>query len=249
MNIFLAAIFGAIIGSFLSVVISRLHKGEKGIIAGRSHCQHCKTPLKAKNLIPIFSWLAQKGRCSACHKPISVTYPLLEISTALVFALTINHFGLEITTLLYLALFTLYIAIFFYDLLYMEIPDRFSLTAIVIAILISLTIKTPAISDALWGGAIGLGFFLAQFLISQGRWIGGGDLRLGALIGLSLGIKGTLVALFSAYMLGAIYASFLLISGKAAKNHQLPFGPFLIAGFAISLIWSQEIIDWYWNIM
>ena len=140
-------------------------------------------------------------------------------------------------------------AIFFYDLKYKEIPDKFSLPAIGIAIAGALIFKTPTLTSMLIGGlAIG-GFFLAQFVLSKGKWIGGGDIRLGALIGLLLGWQLGLVAMIAAYILGSLVSISLLATKKATRKTSIPFGPFLVAGTVIAIFHGQAILGWFMNLI
>lgn len=273
MTTFAAAIIfilGSAIGSFLSVVIYRTNKDKKGIIFSRSICPACKKKIKWRHLIPIFSWLFLRGKCAYCGKKISPHYLSLEIITALSFLIiffkwnfiesfsnitTPELLNYDINTLLaqsfvfYAIIFSFLIVIFFYDLLHKEIPDRFSLPAIAIAIAGNLLLGTQDWLNMLIGGAaIGL-FFALQFLISRGTWIGGGDIRLGALIGVLLGWELGLLALVMAYLIGAFLSIFLLISKKVKRKSQIPFGPFLIMGVYIAFFYGKEILDWYLNVV
>lgn len=261
-------ILGTAIGSFLSVAIYRLHHHEKGIIFSRSICPACKKKLKWRHLIPIFSWIFLGGRCAYCGKKISVHYFLLEIVTGLTFltvflnwnflegagslinpefiSYSINWQTFEIF-LFYLLIFTFLIAIFFHDLLYKEIPDHFSLPAVGVAIAGGLIFGTPVAFDMILGLILISGFFLLQFLISKGKWIGGGDIRLGALIGILLGWEQGLMVLVLAYFVGAIVSILLLMSGKAHRKTAIALGPFLIIATTVAIFWGQQMMDWYFN--
>lgn len=266
----LVFIFGTIIGSFLSVVIYRVRKGKKGIIFSRSICPQCKKKLKWRHLVPVLSWLFLKGKCGYCNKKISPHYLLLELITGLLFLLTflnwnfieaipsivnplIFSYGInwEIfqVFIFYLIEFSLLMAIFFYDLMYKEIPDRFSLPAIAVAIAGGFILGTTAPLGMLIGGAAILGFFLLQFLISKGAWIGGGDLRMGILIGVLLGWKLGLVALIIAYLFGSIVSIALLIQRKITRKSRIPFGPFLVTGIIAAIFFGAQILNWYFGIL
>lgn len=249
--IFVIFVLGATIGSFISVIIDRTKTKKTGIFFGRSQCPNCKKTLKAQNLIPIISWIIQKGKCAKCKKKISSHYPLLELLTGLTLVTTFLTYNFYTTPsqllnfILYTILFTILITIFFYDLLYKEIPDRFSIPAIIIAIIGGLLLNTIHPISMLYGTlAIG-GFFLIQFLISNGRWVGGGDIRLGALMGAILGLRLGFLALVLSYVIGGLFATYLLISKKATRKTQLPFGPFLISGLFLALFFSEEILKTY----
>lgn len=262
----LVFIFGTAIGSFLSVVIHRIRHKQKGILLSHSVCPSCKKKLKWRHLIPVLSWLFLRGKCGFCGKKISTHYFSLELITGLLFLLTflVWNFVLEIpstvnpellnyainwhlfeTFIFYIILFTFLIGIFFYDLLYQEIPDRFSLPAIAVTIVAVLLLGlTPPLSMLIGGAGIFL-FFLAQLVMSKGKWIGGGDLRLGALMGLLLGWKLGLIALIISYFLGSLASVILLIQKKANRKSAIPFGPFLVTGTVIAIFYGNQILSWY----
>lgn len=259
-------ILGTAIGSFISVVIYRLHSKKKGIILSQSICTNCNKKLKWRHLVPIFSWLFMRGKCGYCRKSISYHYLLLELFTGLIFLITFLkwnfvqgsasiidpeflHYSIDWlifeSYIFYLIIFSLLTAIFFYDLKYKEIPDKISLPTIAIAIVGIIIFGEPAWQDALIGASAIFGFFLIQFLISKGKWIGGGDLRLGALMGILLGWKLGLTALIIAYIIGSIISILLLTTGKATRKTAIPFGPFLISGTLIAIFYGNEILTWY----
>lgn len=250
----IAFILGASFGSFASVIIHRIHNQEKGILLGRSKCPNCQKVLKALHLIPVVSWVAQKGRCAFCKKDISSHYPILELFFGLAFAFVYSqfpaHLGASIPQLaFYLISISFLLLIFFYDLIYKEIPDSFSLTAIIITLLAKLISPEllPSLSSMLIGAAIVGGFFLIQFLVSKGTWVGGGDIRLGALMGVLLGWQHGITALILAYLLGGVISILLLIKGKVRGKTEIAFGPFLVTATFIVLFWGDSLIDWYLN--
>lgn len=272
MNILTAiiiAIFGAAIGSFLSVVIFRVRNNKKGILFGRSICPYCKKPLKWRHLIPIFSFLFLRGKCAYCGKRIGKHYFMLELLTALVFVLTFLSWNFLIpiassidpSLISYsidwkiFEIFAFYIletgllmTIFFYDLLYKEIPDRFSLPAIALGILAAFLFGAPTLPSIV---SIGTGlliiavFFGGQILLSKGAWLGGGDLRIGALMAVLLGWESMVLALIIGYVLGALVSIVLLLSKKADRKTAIPFGPFLITGLLVALFLGEQIINFY----
>jgi leader peptidase (prepilin peptidase) / N-methyltransferase len=262
----LLAVFGAALGSFLSVITHRMNVKKKGMLLGRSECPHCKKPLKWNHLIPILSYLALQGECAYCKKRISKHYLLLEAFTATVFVLlflnwnflvmtkslidpSIINYSIDWGVFAQFLFFTieavLLIAIFFYDMKHKEIPDRFSIPAIVVGFAAAFVFGTPEIASILWGLLIIAVFFGGQIVLSKGRWLGGGDLRLGALMAVMLGSEKLVLALILSYLIGAIVSIPLLIAGKADGKTALPFGPFLIAGLLISLFAGTDIIDAY----
>lgn len=255
----LAFILGTIFGSFLSVMIYRTKNDKPGIVLGRSICPFCKKKLRFRYLIPIFSWLFLRGKCGYCGKKIGIHYLALEVITGLIFLVTFLNFNfVEIKFeqlfinyemlklfIFYIIEFLFLMAIFFYDLQYKEIPDRFSITAIALAIAGNLITNTIQPLNMAIGGISIFLFFALQFLLSKGKWIGGGDLRLGMLIGVLLGWEKGLIALIIAYIVGAILSLVLLGMKKLDRKSQIPFGPFLVMGSIIAFFFGKQILDWY----
>lgn len=252
-------IFGTMVGSFLSVLIHRIHEGKSGVIFGRSECPKCKYKLRPLDLIPVFSFIATFGKCRNCKKSISITYPALELMTGFTF-LALYLFAPRIfelhgasystgylhTVLFYYLAFAGLIYTFFYDLKYMEISDRILLPLIGLGVVLPFTpnyFLEP--SNMALGLLIPVLFFGFQILISKGKWIGGGDLRIGALMGVLLGWQAVLVGLMAGYFLGAIVSIGLLMSRKFTRKSMIPFGPFLVVGAYIAFFYGQRIIDWY----
>ena len=143
------------------------------------------------------------------------------------------------------------VVIFVYDLKYYLILDKVVYPAAVVLFLTNPLIYAGAgewwrgVLDALIAATIGCGFFLLQYLISRGKWIGGGDVKMGFLMGLILGIKGLLVALFFSYVIGALVGVGLIVIGKKTMKSQIPFGTFLAVGTLIAMFWGEEILKWY----
>ncbi|MBI4975192.1 prepilin peptidase [Candidatus Peregrinibacteria bacterium] len=273
MTIFSSALIfitGTIIGSFLSVIIYRIKTKQKGIIFSRSMCPHCKKKLKFRYLVPILSWVFLGGKCGYCSKKISTHYIALEIICGTLFlAIFLNYnfleqvqnivdFSLSSSSinyqtfeifLFYIVEFSFLMGIFFYDLLHKEIPDSLSLPAIVIAIAGGLLLNTVSPLNMLIGGIILFGFFALQFLLSRGTWIGGGDLRLGALIGVLLGWQYGIIALVSAYILGALMSIVLIVRGKITRKSTVAFGPYLVTGTLIAFLFGERILSFYLDTM
>ncbi len=240
-------ILGLLLGSFLSVLIHRLHTGEKGIVFGSSLCPKCNKKLGPLELIPLISYILQGGKCKKCKKHIAWHYPVLELSTGLLFVV------MAMTGITPLPLFAIYalifVFIFFYDLLYQEIPDAIMLPAIVLAAIATFHPDTVTFLDGLYGALALVIFFLLQIIISKGKWLGGGDLRIGAFMGFVLGLKLTILAAFFGYLIGAVISVGLLASGKASRKTMIAFGPFLILGTLVALFYGQQLTDWYLNLI
>ncbi|MEI6288005.1 MAG: prepilin peptidase [bacterium] len=256
---FFIFIFGLIIGSFLNVVILRLNNGEK-ISGSRSHCPHCQKVLSPHELWPVISFILQKGKCKNCKAKISWQYPLVELSTALLFILVSyvywGNIGIDFLSdswqsylpwLRNLFFVCVLVVIFVYDLRWQLILDKVTLPAMAIALIVNLWLGY-GFKNLLLGMLVAGGFFLAQFLISGGRWIGGGDIRMGALIGLMLGWPNTLVALFLSYVIGAFFGVCLMILAHKDGQTKVAFGSFLAVGTIIALLWGTQIMNKFWAI-
>jgi prepilin signal peptidase PulO-like enzyme (type II secretory pathway) len=250
----LIALLGLAIGSFLNVVIGRLRSGETGW-RSRSHCPNCHAVLKPSELIPLLSFVILRGRCSACKKPISWQYPIVEFSTAALFLVAYWHdgglAGLNggVLTLLRDWVFIAGLMIIFVvDLLDMVVFDSVTIPMIIIAFVFNLALGASPL-NLIEAAAIGGGFFLIQYVVSRGSWIGGGDIRIGAMMGMMLGFPGVLLGLFLSYIAGAITALGLLAAGKAKWSGQIAFGTFLSAGTIFVLFFGQGLLAWYASIL
>lgn len=268
MNIFLIILifyFGTAIGSFLSVLIHRYKEKKPGILLGRSMCPHCKTKLQALDLIPLASYLLLKRKCRFCEKEISPHYFYLELLTGIIFASLFLKFSfLEFTQFApyttfhakelmiffsYAVISSFLMLIFFYDLLYKEIPDIFSLPPVAVVLAAGFILGIPSWQEMLIGGAAAGVFFQGQILFSGGRWLGGGDTRLGILMGILLGWKLLIVAVFTAYMLGTGISIYLLIGKKVDMKSSIAFGPYLVTGTFFAIFLGKFVVEWYGNFL
>ena len=247
-------IFGTVIGSFLNCVIYRL-RGKENFLKGRSCCPYCKHKLSAQNLIPIFSFLILKGKCRYCQKPISLQYPLVEFFTGILFVLIFYHTIYNIQYTIYeLAISCFLIVIFVYDLRWYIIPDKIIYPAIAATFLYQLfghwglgfhSSLVIGVWDFIWPAFLASAFFLSIVLVSRGRWMGVGDIKLAFLMGLLLGFPNILVALFFGFFIGAIIGIGLILARKKTLKSEVPFGPFLVTGTFIALFWGERIVNWY----
>lgn len=240
-------IAGLLVGSFLNVVVIRLETGQQ-FFFGRSACQNCKKQIAWYDNIPLISFFILGGRCRNCRAGISWQYPIVELGTAILFAWSYLLFGLSFLMLVQILFISFLVVIFVYDFQHQLIPDSVTIPAMILALVLNLVLGKPIIS-LLVGAIIGSGFFALQYFISKGQWIGDGDIRLGAVMGLMLGWPGVLVALFIAYLVGAVIGVCLLASRRAAMNQAVPFGPFLAGATVISLWYGSDIISWYLNML
>ncbi|MFC1656710.1 prepilin peptidase [Patescibacteria group bacterium] len=249
MIITILLILGLITGSFISALSSRLEK-PKTMIADRSRCTKCKHQLGFWDLFPIFSYLFLQGKCRYCKKPISPRYPLLEIFTTLVFILpAILTPDIELYQLiLYLLISIILISIFIIDFETMYIPDYLAYTGIFVALawaVLQYTVEGQNYLYLLLGPLIGGGIFLILVLASREKWMGGGDIWIGVILGLLLAYPLIIVNLFLSFIIGGIIGLVLLLLKKAKRKTEIPMGPFLILGFYIAYFWGQQILDWY----
>ena len=204
--------------------------------------------MDVKDLVPVLSWFWLKGQCRYCHQKISWQYPAVEIITAICFVWLYLAFGLSAQFFIAALTTCFLIPIFITDARNYSIPDSISVPGILIIFLTQLYVGASWFNLIL-AAAIGGGFFLFQYLISRGRWIGAGDIRLGALMGVALGFPGIIVALALAYIGGAIIALILIGFGKKQFASQVPFGTFLTVATFLTLVSGHKLINWYWGLL
>jgi leader peptidase (prepilin peptidase) / N-methyltransferase len=256
-------ILGAIIGSFINCFVWRLHENET--LWDRSYCPKCRKRIEWYDNIPVLSFLLLGGHCRKCGKNISLQYPVVELAAAFLFALAFyfasrqfapdglmadnfyllagNNFIFSLVKD-YLIIFVA-LVIFIYDLRWYLIPDSVVLPASLIVFLINLFLGfswSTMLLCALAGG----GFFLVQFLVSRGRWVGGGDIRLGIFLGMALGQFDLLIlSILLTYFSGSAIGIFLILIGKKQWGSKVPLGVFLTPALLASLFWGKVIINWY----
>jgi len=261
MPIFYVLIFilGLVVGSFLNVVICRLKTNET-ISRGRSHCMSCKKKLNWYELIPLISFIIQLGKCKKCKKKISWQYPLVELFTGLIFLLIFVFFGQNwrfpytVYTYFLFIVSCFLIIIFVYDLKHCLVADKIIYPAIFLSFLFDvyvliITKNLQVFIYSIIAAVIAGGFFLVLVLISKEKWMGKGDVLIGILMGLILGLSQTVVALFLAFLIGAVIATILLITKKKKMKSEIPFGPFLVFGTMISIFWGNILLTWYLNLL
>ena len=241
-------LLGLMVGSFLNAVIYRLKSGDS-IVKERSKCPSCKQKLGPIDLVPVFSFLYLKGKCRFCKVGISWQYPIIEIVTTALFVIGYYYFGLTGELIAFWVLTCFMIVIFTYDLKHYLILDKVTVPGIIIALLFALFIYQLTFWQIFLGAIIGGGIFWLQYALSKGKWVGGGDIRLGLMMGIFLGWEKLLVALFLAYIIGAIVAIALILGGKKGMKSQLPFGTFLAASAVITLLFGDQIINWYLSLL
>lgn len=248
LNYILAGVLGLIAGSFLNAWVYRMEKGES-VVRGRSKCPNCGRVLGVLELIPLLSYAFQGGKCRGCQTKISAHYPAVELVLGLLFILIAwRHLGAgggDMVRALRDAIFCVFLAaIFIFDFKHSLVPDQVVLPAIIAAFGWNLAGGIGA-SNLLAAAAFGAGFFFLQYAVSRGRWIGGGDVRIGAMMGAMLGWPNVVPAIFFSYLMGAVISLALLWLKKAGWKSAIPFGTFLSLGTVITLLWGDDIVRWY----
>lgn len=242
---FVALVLGLCFGSFLNVLIYRLPRG-LGFVKGRSFCPKCKKKILWFDNVPLISYVLLRGRCRFCRSPISLCYPLVEVVCGILTLLVVNKFFFSISTLdpflLFLSLLLVWglLVIFFIDLKHQIIPDKIVFPLI---LLYSIFIVFNGNYSFLAAGIFSFVFFFLLYLITRGRGMGFGDVKLAFLMGLSLGFSGVIVAFYIAFLTGALTGVILILLGKAKFGQKIAFGPFLAFSTIIVLLWGEKIIS------
>jgi len=266
-------VLGLCFGSFVNALAWRLHeqadekrrkKPDKRYLSqlsvrhGRSMCPECKHELSPKDLVPVLSWLSLRGRCRYCGKMISWQYPAVEVGLATSFALSYIWWPQSFDTaqksifILWLAILTGLLALLVYDVRWKLLPNRliYPLSGIAgLFALIGIAIANHpliVLLDVIGAVLIGGGLFFVLFQLSDGKWIGGGDVRLGWLLGLIVGTPArSLLFIFLAALGGSLFSLPLIASGRLKRTSVIPFGPFLIIGAIVVQLFGNDILNWY----
>lgn len=237
------SIFGLVFGSFYNVVGLRVPKNES-IAYPPSHCTKCDRRLTALDLVPVFSFLFLKGKCRTCGEKIHWVYPLMEFITAGLFALSFWKFGFTPELIVAILFVSLLVIITVSDIAYMLIPDKVLLPVGIVLLALRLFIPLDPWWDAIAGALVGFGLLLLIAIVSKGG-MGGGDIKLFFVIGLVLGVSGTLLTLFLASLIGAIAGLFMLRKSEQGRKTPVPFGPSIALGAVITYFWGAELLAWY----
>lgn len=245
-------IFGAVVGSFLNVCIFRIPAG-RSIAFPPSHCLRCHAPIMWYDNIPMISYLILTGKCRKCKEPISFRYPMVELLTALLSLAAFIKFGLSADYFIYFAFIAALITITFIDLDHQIIPDVISLPGILVGfaasfVLIDITYMESLIG-ILAGGGILFVVAAGYELIAKKEGMGGGDIKLLAMIGAFLGWKGVLFTVFSGSLVGTIIGVALMMAQGKDSKYAIPFGPFLSMGALLYLFFGEAVIYWYLGIL
>lgn len=245
LNLLIFFLFGAAIGSFLNVLIDRLSTG-RDFVKGRSYCEHCKKTLKAHDLIPLFSFLVLKGKCRYCHTKIPVRLFFVELFVAILLPAVYLYSAtadLNIISGFCLAIILVcFVGIFVADFVYGIIPDGFVLVSLA-ASLLFVILNHLGFSNHFLAGIGSLVFFLSLFLITRGKGMGFGDVKLSFVLGFLLGFPNIVVALYMAFLTGAAVSIILVVWRRIRFfGGTIPFGPFLIASTVIAFFFGDMIV-------
>ncbi|MGC4379031.1 A24 family peptidase [Fictibacillus sp. Mic-4] len=243
----LTFLFGLILGSFFNVVGLRVPNKES-IVRPGSRCTVCDRPLTAFELIPVLSYLFQKGKCRGCGTNISPLYPAVELLTALLFALAPFLIGWTKECIAAWAFISLLMIVFVSDIKYMIIPDKVLFFFLPLFIVLRLIIPLDPWWDMFVGGVAGFGLLFIIAILSKGG-MGGGDIKLMGVLGIALGWKVTLLTFFLSTVYGAVIGVVGLILGKVKRGVPFPFGPFIVFGAITAYFFYETILSWYIDLM
>jgi len=247
----LLALLGLLVGSFLNVVIARVPAGES-VVQPRSRCPRCGSEIAARDNIPVLSWVLLKGKCRRCAEPISVRYPIVEATHAALWVVMLWHFGWTWQLPAYLYFASVGLALAAIDLDTKRLPNALTLPSYVA---LGLLLLLPAVAEPDWGayltawlGALALFAFYFLLAVVYPSGMGFGDVKLAGVLGLVLGWLGWSVVLvggFLGFLLGAVVGGALMLVRKAGRKSKIPFGPFMLAGALLAILWGGQLWDAY----
>ena len=238
-------LMGLVIGSFLNVLVARFFELET-IVATRSHCMSCKKQIAWYDLLPFLSFVLLGGRCRYCKETISWQYPIVEALTALLALALYTELGLIAYSVGLFLVFSLLLVVSVIDIKHHVIPDEYALTAVLLAfVTVFLRADTVAFDGIALGALIGGGFLALIVFVSREQWMGMGDISLGLIIGLLAGTSGVIAGLTVAFVVGAVVAIGLLLTGRKGRKDPVPFGPFLVLGAFVATLWGEALVNWY----
>ena len=245
-------LLGLAIGSFFNVCIYRIPR-EESVVFPPSHCPACGRQISWWQNIPVFSYLFLRGRCFFCQVSISPRYLLVELLTGILFLAVYLRSGWQLETICWFIFVSLLIPITFIDLDHQIIPDRFSLSGIVLGFTCSLAGLTIPWGESAMGIIVGGGvlWLIAEsyYRLTGRDGMGGGDIKLLALIGAFLGVKSLLLIILVSSLVGSVVGVLLMVINKKDSQFAIPFGPFLAFGALVYLFWGLPLINWYLGLM
>jgi len=273
------AVLGVIFGSFVNALVWRLHEQERrgrkaksskgdglsandlSIMRGRSMCPNCHHALLANDLVPVLSWLALRGKCRYCGRPISWQYPAVELLTGALFALSYAAWPLGLDGaglfqfVLWLVFVVGFVALTVYDIRWMLLPDRVVYPLSALAALQTVVVAVwrgdwAGLYMALLAAAIIFGLFWGLFQASKGRWIGGGDVKIAVVLGLLAGTPlHAFLVIFLASLFGTVGSLPALMRGRKGLAMHVPFGPYLLLATFVVVLWGDTLVAWYQNLL
>jgi len=243
---------GTAIGSFLNVCIRRIPAGES-VVSPPSHCPQCGVRIRGRDNVPVVSYLVLRGRCRSCAAPIPGRYPLVELLTGILFTLLLYRFGLTARFAVAAGLTAALIVVSFVDLDEQIIPDVISLPGIAVGVLLSVVGHGPPLLDSAIGALLGGGLLYAvaaaYHALTGREGMGGGDIKLLAMIGAFLGWRGVLLTVFLGSFTGAVVGLLLMRARGADARLPIPFGPFLALGAVCALVFGDQLVAWYLHLV
>lgn len=240
-------ILGLIFGSFFNVVGLRVPK-KQAFTNDRSFCPQCKHTLSWYELIPVLSYILQRGKCRNCKTKISVIYPIMELATGILFALSYVHFGFTVELITSLLLMSMLVIIFVSDITYMLIPNKVLLFFLPLFIIIRVLEPLDPWWSPVAGSIIGFALIAIIILVSRGG-MGAGDMKLFAVLGIVLGMKNVLLAFFLSCIIGSIFGIILLALKIINRKQPVPFGPYIVVATIITYFYGESLMNWYFNIL
>ena len=239
---------GLAVGSYLNVVIHRLPRGLSTIMPV-SRCPFCEHSVRLRDNIPLLSFLLLRGRCRDCSAPIGWQYPLIEATTGVLFAGAFLSFGPSWEAVIAALFGSLMIALAFIDAEHFVLPDRITLPGIIIGLALQPLIGWTSLTSAALGAAAGAGIILGMnglwWLLRRVQGFGLGDVKMLAMIGAFLGLRGVALTLFISTLFGSLVGLALMVRGKIQMRSRLPFGVFLAIGAIVSLFFAPALFAWY----
>lgn len=252
-------LLGAAFGSFLNVIILRTVSGEEWV-KRRSHCERCEHNLAWYDLIPLFSYVILRGKCRYCQSKISIQHPIVEVMIGLLFLWwgfvgfaffqLVSNSLVIVQPLYWLLIGFVFLGVFFADLYYGIIPDIFVWSGIVVSILyrgglvLSLAMTPRDFVYSLYSAIGSWLIFNFLYLVTRGKGMGYGDVKFVLVIGLVLGWPRVAVGLFMSFVIGALVGMGLILIGKRKLGQTIPFGPFLVIGTFVALLWGDRLLQY-----
>ncbi len=245
-------LFGALVGSFLNVCIYRLPRKES-IVWPASHCPTCRRPIAPYDNVPILGYAMLGGRCRSCKVPISLQYPLVELTNALGWVAIVWHFGWGWPAAAYAVLFSALVVVTGTDLSHTMIPDGVTLPGIVLGLVAGATVLPLGIQNSLLGVLVGGGLLWGLAVISPyvfgKEGMGGGDIKLLGMVGAFLGWRPALLTIMIGALLGSVVGLSLIGLKVIKRDEYIPFGPFLAFGALLALFFHESLLNWYWTLL